>query len=500
MTTSDTLNTPSPANDSFRRRFVRGGVLLGAGHAGAKLLSLVRLAILARLLGPEEFGLAALLILTLAMVEMMSNLSFDKAIIRAGDRRSHELQASSQLLCAIRGVLIAALLFALAAPATAFLGIPESAPMIQWLALAPLITGFAHLEPKRIQRELRYAPDVTIEIIAQAVVTLAAWPIAVWLDSALAAVWLIVGRSCVHTIGTHIISKSPYRWSIDRRNTAHLLTFGAPLVVNGVLFFAIMQGDQLIIGKVMGLGELGLYAAVFGLISAPTIILAKISISLLLPVYARNLDKRATFERTHALASRGLGLIALTLACGSAAAGAGIVTLVYGSVYAPGIALVIAIAVAQSFRILRIAPTIAAIAHGDTANAMFANMLRISMLPAAVWLAMIGAPLWGIALCGAAGELLGLAYTSRRLSRKGQLTPDADRSVATGVLCVLAVVVTAAISIPGLAGSASALILFAVGISILVSRWDDLRIEMVHAIEHILRRRSIRDATTGAVA
>ena len=75
---------------------LRGGTLLLAGHAGARVLALVRLMILARLLGPEQFGLASLLIICVLMIEMASNLSFDKALIRSGEDESRRLLASGR--------------------------------------------------------------------------------------------------------------------------------------------------------------------------------------------------------------------------------------------------------------------------------------------------------------------------------------------------------------------------------------------------------------------
>lgn len=504
MTTFDTLNPPSAANASFRRRFVRGGALLSAGHVSARLLSLVRLAILARLLGPAEFGLASLLILTLTMLEMMSNLSFDKAIIRAGQRRSLELQSAAHLLCVIRGVIVAVVLLLAAGPVAAWLGVPESAPLIRWLALAPFVAGFVHLEPKRVQRELRYAPDVSVELGAHLLVTIAAWPVAVWLGDATAAVLLLVGRSLAQAIVSHAVSRSGYRWSIDRRDATHLLTFGVPLILNGLLFFAIMQGDQLVIGKVYGLTELGLYAVVFGLLSAPTMILARVSVSLLLPVYARGLDDRAAFEHTHALAARGLALIALAVIGGAAALGTIVIPLIYGGSYAPSLALVVAIALAQGIRILRIAPTVAAIAHADTSNAMFANLSRVCALPVAMAFAMSGAPLATIAFCGAAGELVALGMTVRRLAARDHVPSSTDRAVAAGVALALVPILSVAfvapeVLSPVLSPAASFAVLVIACVA-LITNWPVLRGEATALLRLVRPSRPTPRGSKGAVA
>ena len=426
--------TPDTSHGSHEptlaRRIFRGGTLLIAGHAGARALGLIRLMILARLLGPEQFGLASLLIICLLMLEMMSNLSFDKAMIRADDARARSLQSSAHLLAFVRGTLIALVMLTLASPLAALIGAPGAEWMIRWLALAPFLTGLAHLEPKRIQREMRYVPDVKVELVAHAVVTLAAWPVASSIGDASAVVWLIVGRCLLQALGSHLVSEGPYRWSLDAERVRHLVAFGLPLIVNGILMFVILQGDQVLVGRVFGLDTLGVYAAIYGLIAAPVLLIGKISTSLLLPVYAASRRVGDTFQRTHRFAAHGMGLIAVILMGGAIAVGEEVITLVYGTAYSPGFWLVAAVGVMQGIRLLRVAPSIASLAIGDTTNMMYANLVRAMALPAAMWAALSGSPVFIVALCGAMGEVVALIVMLARLASRNHLTPAFDARVS----------------------------------------------------------------------
>jgi len=78
------------------------------------------------------------------------------------------------------------------------------------------------------------------------------------------------------------------------------------------------------------------------------------------------------------------------------------------------------LAAMQAVRIIRVAPTLGAIALGDTKNPMMSNAVRTPAFALVLLVAAAGGPLVAIAACGLAGELLALAYGLWRLwSRHG---------------------------------------------------------------------------------
>lgn len=100
---------------SIQSRMARGAVWMFAARWTDKLLGLVSTLILARLLFPEDFGLVAVATAVVALLEVMTNFSFDSALIahQAPTRRHYDTVWTITLLF---GLLITVALLALSIP------------------------------------------------------------------------------------------------------------------------------------------------------------------------------------------------------------------------------------------------------------------------------------------------------------------------------------------------------------------------------------------------
>src|SRR5690606_23993576 len=160
---------------------IKGGLLLGGGNASIALLGLLRNVLIARMISVEDFGIAATFAITMAAVEMTSNIAIDRLIVQARDGDRPRFQATAQAFQAARGVLAAMLLYLLAEPIAALFGVPHVVWAYQAMALMPLLRGLVHLDMYRVQRDMRFRPSVTVEVSAQLLATLAAIPLAMQL-------------------------------------------------------------------------------------------------------------------------------------------------------------------------------------------------------------------------------------------------------------------------------------------------------------------------------
>ena len=69
-------------------------------------LSFVRNIIVARLISPQDFGIAATFAITMSLLEMISDLAADRLIIQAKDGEDPQLQATAQLWQFTRGLML----------------------------------------------------------------------------------------------------------------------------------------------------------------------------------------------------------------------------------------------------------------------------------------------------------------------------------------------------------------------------------------------------------
>jgi len=97
---------------SARRSFWEGALKLSCGQTAVQLCSFTRSVILARLISPENFGIAATFGLTYAFIEMFSNLSTQTLLIQAPDGDDARLQNTGHLLLVGRGIISSAVLLA----------------------------------------------------------------------------------------------------------------------------------------------------------------------------------------------------------------------------------------------------------------------------------------------------------------------------------------------------------------------------------------------------
>src|ERR1041385_4206044 len=166
---------PPPPRPSLRRQLLRGGSVLTISEGIAFILKFLRSIVVARILSPPDFGIAATFVITMQFLEMLSDLGADKLLVQCKEEESRRLQQLSQLMTMVRGVLIGLLILALAGPIAHLFRTPDAVGAYRWLALVPVIRGLTHQDLIRMQRELRFGPWVKSQIASSVLDRRAAW-------------------------------------------------------------------------------------------------------------------------------------------------------------------------------------------------------------------------------------------------------------------------------------------------------------------------------------
>jgi O-antigen/teichoic acid export membrane protein len=400
----------------MRMSLLKGGLNLGIGQVVSQASSFARNLIIARLISPADFGIAAIFAMTFSLLEMISSLSAQALLVQAEDGENPRFERTIHFVHAIRGMLNATIIFVLAGPISRLFAIPQAKVAFECLASVPLIRGFYHLDINRFQRDMRFGPFVLVDAGSNVLVTLMALPVAFWLRDYWAMLWLLVAQSVFYLLGSHIFSERRYAWAWDRSFTKRMFEFGWPLLINGLLMFVIFDGDRFIIGSAhrlfprskFTLAGLGVYSVGFALAQAPANLIGNICMSLFLPLLSRAQGLRSQFERRYRACNQILSLVAAMVAIGFIVAGGKVVALVYGQRYAAAGVFIGWLSAMWAVRILRVAPVLAAMAYGDTRNSMMSNLTRSSAVLGIFVVVSTGQSMVWIAICGFLGELLAL--------------------------------------------------------------------------------------------
>ncbi|MEL6574697.1 MAG: oligosaccharide flippase family protein, partial [Pseudomonadota bacterium] len=136
-------------------------------------LDILVLLVLARVLGPEDFGLVALAIGVVQLTEAILDMPVADLIAR--ERAvSRPLLDTCFTIGLLRGLLLGGLLAAAALPLAGFYDEPALGPLILAIALAPVFRGLLNPRLALLARRLDYRLEVSIEVASKAVACAAA--------------------------------------------------------------------------------------------------------------------------------------------------------------------------------------------------------------------------------------------------------------------------------------------------------------------------------------
>ncbi|MCS6921239.1 MAG: lipopolysaccharide biosynthesis protein, partial [Elioraea sp.] len=212
--------------------------------------------VLARLLVPADFGLVAMAMSVIAVLELITSFSFDVALIQKPQlRREHYDTAwtlNVLLSCACAGLVAV-----LAYPSALLYEEPRLFEVMLVLASGWLLSGFENTGIVDFRRVL----DFRREFYFLAAKRVLGFGITVTLAIALRSYWaLVIGTLAGRAIGvllSYILHDFRPRPSLAA--TRELFAFSGWLLVNNLLLVAQAKVPHFVVGRVFGPDELGLY-------------------------------------------------------------------------------------------------------------------------------------------------------------------------------------------------------------------------------------------------
>ncbi len=394
--------------------------MTGGGAVGA-LCAFARNIVVARLISVEDFGIASTFAITMALVEMSAGLGVDRLIVQAADGNNPKLQATIQGFNVVRGALVGLILFAIAGPIADLFGLPEVTWAFQWLAVLPVVRGFVHMDPSRVQREMKFLPSVLTETGPQLLTVAIAAPLALYLKDYRVMLWLVGIQAVSMVLISNLVATRPYRWAWSKDLILRIISFGWPLMLNGFLLFGIFQADRTIVGIAYNMEDLGWFSAAFTLTLFPSMLLAKICQAFFMPNLAKVQDDVKSFQEGSVATVKACMLLGMLLTIGLTVAGPALLLLFFGEKYIEATFIVGWLALMQGIRTTKAGPVIVAISKGDTKLPLYSNIVRSSALAFALYSIWQGWGILGIVLSGIAGETLAVIWIMFLLKRRFSL-------------------------------------------------------------------------------
>lgn len=224
--------------------------------------------ILVRLLSPRDYGLAGMALVFSSLVLLLSDLSMGAALVQ---RREITEADRSTVFWASAGVgtFLTISGVALSEPLANFYHQPKVAPLFAAISLTFWFASMQTTQASVLQREMRFRL-LNLRVAAGAVAGGVAGVLAALLD---AGAWaLIIQQITVGAVGTLLLwmhSTWRPRFMFSWRSLRDLGGYGLNMLGANMLAYAKNNGDNMLVGRFLGSGSLGIYAVAYNLMFLP---------------------------------------------------------------------------------------------------------------------------------------------------------------------------------------------------------------------------------------
>jgi len=313
-------------------------------------IGIVSVVILAHLLVPADFGLVAMATAIIAIVELLSAFNFDMALIQSQEATRAHYDTAWTLNVAMASIC-AALVAAAAFPAGAFYGDPRLGPIMLWLSLSTWVRGFENVGVVAFRKELKLNREFQLLLTKRIGVFLATISFAL----ATRSYWALVFGTLAGSVGGVALSYlfHPFRPRFDLTARGELLRFSKWMVFSNVINTLASRAADVIIGKSLGPGPLGLFNLAHEISHLPSTELSAPVNRAVYPGYAKVASDQARLKAQFLDVLGFTALLTAPGALGIAAVAPLLVPLLLGDAWREAVPLMMILAVAGLLASLR---------------------------------------------------------------------------------------------------------------------------------------------------
>lgn len=305
-----------PENGSSRARpgrlattAVGAGLWVASGNGLQSVFRLAVLSVLARLLGPHDFGLVAAAMVVISFFQIILRTGVRPALVQLPVLTDRHISTGFWLSVGV-GVGMSLVVALSAYPLSTFVfAMPELAPLLAASCLLLPLQGLAAVPMGLLERELRFSWIIRMDLAAYIVgngivgITLALLGFGAW---ALIAAYVVA--EAVRSVIALAVQPHAKRLYVDTAAARDVAVLGGGFALGRAGNWGALYGDKWVVGRWLGQESLGLYKYAFELTSMVVNVFAQVLDNVLFPAMAKVQLNRVALGRAY---RQGIALIAI---------------------------------------------------------------------------------------------------------------------------------------------------------------------------------------------
>lgn len=338
-------------NDSDRQELTRAtfsALKWSYGSTAVKTISQMVIGIvLARLLGPEPFGLVAVAWIIIELGSLIADFGFGAALVQYKTLSEKEIRCAFTIQV-LTGFGLTLIVVGLAGPIAQAFKQEQLVLVLRMLSLIFIIQAFKQTAASLLMRELDFKNLRLAEVISYIIafvllgIPLAYIGLGVW-----SLVIAQLSQSLLFSTFTYFQVRHPVKPLF--LFLPGLFSFGSKAMGTNIFNWAIYNMDNAFVGRFFGATSLGLYNRAYSLMTAPMNNFITVLQGVLFPAYSRTREEAGTLKRVYLASVGAISLISLPVFGSIAVIPQTVIKGLYGPLWLGAIPLLIPLALAMPF-------------------------------------------------------------------------------------------------------------------------------------------------------
>jgi PST family polysaccharide transporter len=318
-----------PKAPPLGRGAAAGALYIGGAQVVRAISMMASTIVIARILSPSDFGVIAMSAPILAFVLLFQDMGLGTATVQSDTVKPEQSTTLFWLNVAIS--IPIALLMVIFAPAVgAFYRDSRVGDITAASAGLVIVTSLAIQHTALLNREMRYREMARIVIASSVASAIATIVLAIYLKT----YWALFLGSFIGTFIQAAMTWTTHRWRPGLRaswlEARSLVGFGGYVATFNVLNFLNRNVDSILLGRVWGADQLGLYERSQKLMLAPLQLVNSPLSRVMLPLLSRLRDEPDRYRSAYLFALRGLLLATMPAAALAVVASDAVVLVLLG--------------------------------------------------------------------------------------------------------------------------------------------------------------------------
>jgi len=332
--------------------------------------------IVARRLGPEAYGVFAFALVVIGSFEVFKTLGFDSALIRM-EKDVAKATDTAFIIIPLSGIILYLLLFALAPFLAHSFHAPELKAVLRILGLVFVFSCFAKVSATLLVKKMQFKKIALAEFcgaLAFSVISVlcALSGFGVW-----ALVYGYVTKVVIYSFLVSLFAKWTPKFQFDPKIARDMFHFGKFVFLGVFVWFLRKNLDNFLVGKLIGMTALGLYALSFNLSNFLSDYLSGHISTVMYPAFSKLQNDPHSLKKAFFKTAKMLSMIVLPFGVLLFSLGGDIVKIVYGERWIEAIPVIRILALGGIFNALQPVFTPFFLAVGKPKNNFYISLIQV---------------------------------------------------------------------------------------------------------------------------